>query len=127
MAALAPQPGVLGDAKIYAFPGANGNGTSGTQDITKLMLSTSGLTLMTALLEEGKLESLLGKLTQSIRSNGGKIPESLETLSEAVKSPNPKSKRKPAANVPPPPPLPQALPNSKRNPQDGSPNESAKT
>ncbi|MGB5900700.1 MAG: SPFH domain-containing protein [Geitlerinemataceae cyanobacterium] len=127
VAALAPQPGVLGDAKIYAFPGANGNGTSGTQDITKLMLSTSGLTLMTALLEEGKLESLLGKLTQSIRSNGGKIPESLETLSEAVKSPNPKSKRKPAANVPPPPPLPQALPNSKRNPQDGSPNESAKT
>ncbi|HIK30509.1 MAG TPA: flotillin family protein [Oscillatoriales cyanobacterium M4454_W2019_049] len=115
VAALAPQPGVLGDAKIYAFPGANGNGAGGTQDITKLMLSTSGLTLMTALLEEGKLESLLGKLTQAIRSNGGNIPESLETLTEAVKSPEPKPKRKPVANVPPPPPpLPQSPPNPKK-------------
>lgn len=38
--ALAPQPGVIGDAKIYTF--ANG-GT--TPDLNQLLLSTSGLTL----------------------------------------------------------------------------------
>lgn len=56
--ALAPQPGILGDAKIDAFPGANGNG-NGTQDISKLMLSTSALTLINSFLDEGKLESLI--------------------------------------------------------------------
>lgn len=122
VAALAPQPGILGDAKIYAFPGANGNGAGGTQDITKLMLSTSGLTLMTALLEEGKLESLLGKLTQAIRSNGGTLPSSLETLNEAVQSPESQPKRKPIANIPPPPPPIPSSPNPKRNQTDGSSN-----
>lgn len=46
--ALAPQPGVLGDARIYSFPGANGNGdgVSSASDINKLLLSTSGLSLI---------------------------------------------------------------------------------
>ncbi|WP_428843037.1 SPFH domain-containing protein [Sphaerothrix gracilis] len=66
--ALAPQPGVIGDAKIYAFPGANGNGNgNGMQDINKLLLSTSGLALINSLLEDGKLSTLIGKAGQMIQ------------------------------------------------------------
>ncbi len=74
MQALAPQPGVLGDAKIFAFPGGisngangnsnNGNGSSGLSDISKLMMSTSGLTLINTLLDEGKLGALISQVRQ---------------------------------------------------------------
>jgi uncharacterized membrane protein YqiK len=60
--ALAPQPGVLGDAKIYAFPGANGNNGNGLQDVNKLLLSTSGLALINTLLDEGKLGTLVSQV-----------------------------------------------------------------
>ncbi|NJO08772.1 MAG: flotillin family protein [Leptolyngbyaceae cyanobacterium SL_1_1] len=66
MKALAPQPGVIGDAKIYAFPGANGSG-SGMQDINKLLLSTSGLALINSLLEDGKLSTLIGKAGEMLQ------------------------------------------------------------
>ena len=59
--ALAPQPGVLGDARIYAFP--NGNG-SDAPDINKLLLSTSGLALINTFLEEGKLNEVMGQMGQ---------------------------------------------------------------
>ncbi|NJR37741.1 MAG: flotillin family protein [Leptolyngbyaceae cyanobacterium CSU_1_4] len=59
--ALAPQPGVIGDARVYAFPGANGSGTS---DISKLLMSTSGLALINTLLDEGKLGALVGQIGQ---------------------------------------------------------------
>jgi uncharacterized membrane protein YqiK len=62
LAALAPQPGVLGDTRIYAFPGANGANGNGTGDINKLLLSTSGLALINTLLEEGKLGNLVNQL-----------------------------------------------------------------
>ncbi|MEL4894107.1 flotillin family protein [Crocosphaera sp. Alani8] len=65
---LAPQPGVLGDAKIYAFPGLNSNGGNGTSDISKLMLSTSGLTLINSLLEEGKLGTLISQIKTALNS-----------------------------------------------------------
>ena len=68
---LAPQPGVLGDARIYAFPGLNGNngnGTSSTGDINKLLLSTSGLSLINTLLDEGKLGSLLNQVKTVLSS-----------------------------------------------------------
>lgn len=61
--ALAPQPGVLGDARIYAFGSANGN-SNGVPDINKLLLSTSGLALINTLLDEGKLASLLSQVGQ---------------------------------------------------------------
>jgi len=64
--ALAPQPGVIGDARIYAFPGANGNG-NGAGDINKLLLSTSGLSLINSLLEDGKLGSVLGQVKDLIQ------------------------------------------------------------
>lgn len=67
--ALAPQPGVIGDARIYAFPGANGNGSAG-QDISKLMLSTSGLSLINTLLEDGKLGDLVQQMGQMVRGSG---------------------------------------------------------
>ena len=70
MKAIAPQPGILGDARIYAFPGANnsnGNGSS-VEDINKLLLSTSGLSLINTLLDEGKLAALLTALKQLLNS-----------------------------------------------------------
>lgn len=69
--ALAPQPGVLGDARIYSFPGGNnGSNGSGSGDINKLLLSTSGLQLINTLLDEGKLGSLIGQVSQLVRSSG---------------------------------------------------------
>ncbi|MBE9177130.1 flotillin family protein [Oculatella sp. LEGE 06141] len=68
--ALAPQPGVLGDARVYAFPGANGNGSNGAQDINKLLLSTSGLALINTLLDEGNLGTLIGQVGKLL-NNGG--------------------------------------------------------
>jgi uncharacterized membrane protein YqiK len=71
MQALAPQPGVIGDARVYAFPGANGSNGNGnnnsTGDISKILLSTSGLSVVNALLEDGKLGSLLGQVGQLVR------------------------------------------------------------
>ncbi|MEL6380953.1 MAG: SPFH domain-containing protein, partial [Cyanobacteria bacterium J06626_18] len=68
--ALAPQPGVIGDARIYAFPGAgeNGNGNgNGAGDINKLLLSTSGLALINSLLEDGKLGTVLNQVKDLIQ------------------------------------------------------------
>ncbi|NMG58109.1 flotillin family protein, partial [Geitlerinema sp. P-1104] len=97
--ALAPQPGVLGDAKIYAFPtGNNGNGNGNgnlSQDISKLMLSTSGLGLLESLSQEGKLEGLMTTLAQLLKSNNnqGETPGTIETAkpSPAKASPPPSS------------------------------------
>ncbi|MBP0000862.1 MAG: flotillin family protein [Cyanobacteria bacterium SID2] len=83
---LAPQPGILGDAKIYAFPGNNGNG-SVSQDVTKLMLSTSGLTLIEGLLEDGKLNQLLDRVLVLLRSDPQAIDRILEsTVSSSADS-----------------------------------------
>ncbi len=62
MKAIAPQPGILGDTKIYSFPGLNGNGNSGVGDINKLLLSTSGLSLINGLLEEGKMGTIVEQI-----------------------------------------------------------------
>ena len=59
---------MLGDAKIYAFPGLNGNNGNGTGDISKLMLSTSGLTLINSLLDEGKLGTLIQQVKTALNS-----------------------------------------------------------
>ncbi len=76
---LAPQPGVLGDARIYAFPGMNGNSANGNgNDINKLLLSTSGLSLINTLLDEGKLGNLVAQLKGLLQSNSddqNSIPE----------------------------------------------------
>ncbi|MEM8640915.1 MAG: flotillin family protein [Cyanobacteria bacterium P01_G01_bin.54] len=66
---LAPQPGVLGDARIYAFPGSNGSDGNGLGDINKLLLSTSGLELINSLLDEGKLATLIGQLKGFLNDN----------------------------------------------------------
>ncbi|MGB3513785.1 MAG: SPFH domain-containing protein [Microcoleaceae cyanobacterium] len=89
--ALAPQPGILGDAKIYAFPGANGNNGNSAQEISKLMLSTSGLTLINSLLDEGKLEGLITKVTQLVRSNNGAMSELLDSSVDTIKTTTQKS------------------------------------
>lgn len=68
--ALAPQPGVLGDARIYAFPGAGGNGNGKSPDVNQLLLSTSGLSLINTLLEEGKLGQIISAIAQLMRDPG---------------------------------------------------------
>ncbi len=70
MQALAPQPGVLGDARIYSFPGANGNNGNGATDVNKLLLSTSGLALINTLLDEGKLGALIAQVKQLVSNDG---------------------------------------------------------
>ena len=64
---LAPQPGVLGNTRIYSFPGANNNG-KGVEDINKLLLSTSGISVINSLLEEGKLGDLISQISQLIQN-----------------------------------------------------------
>ncbi|KST64028.1 flotillin family protein [Mastigocoleus testarum] len=71
---LAPQPGVLGNIRIYSFPGANNNG-KGVDDINKLLLSTSGISMINNLLEEGKLGELISQVGQLIHHQDGAKPE----------------------------------------------------
>ena len=69
VSALAPQPGVIGNTRIYSFPGANGNG-KGIEDINKLLLSTSGIAVINSLLEEGKLGELISQISQLMQNKG---------------------------------------------------------
>ena len=74
--ALAPQPGVIGDARIYAFPGAGDNGNAngnGAGDINKLLLSTSGLALINSLLEDGKLGTVLSQVKDLIQGESASV------------------------------------------------------
>ncbi|MGD1914021.1 MAG: SPFH domain-containing protein [Rivularia sp. (in: cyanobacteria)] len=92
VASLAPQPGVIGNTRIYSFPGANNNG-KGVEDINKLLLSTSGISVINGLLEEGKLGDLIsqiGKLIQNkdeVKSDA-LIPEVLDDILESNFSDN---------------------------------------
>ena len=88
MKAIAPQPGVLGDARIYAFPGANSNNGSGSgiDDINKLLLSTSGLSLINTLLDEGKLAALLTALKQLLNSSNDSRSNQTRLNSESQQS-----------------------------------------
>ncbi|MBD2312601.1 flotillin family protein [Desertifilum sp. FACHB-1129] len=104
--ALAPQPGVLGDARIYAFPGANGNNGNGNGigDLNKLLMSTSGLTLINSLLEEGKLGGLLRQVTQSVRSGNSTAENLAQMLAPPAPTPAIAHPQSPP-EMPPPPPL----------------------
>lgn len=110
---LAPQPGVLGDARIYSFPGANGNGSNGngngtgTGDISKLLLSTSGLSLINALLDEGKLGKLIAEVKGLLNTNS--TPTTPTPPKTEIPTPPPPPKRstalaKPINSIAPPPP-----------------------
>ncbi|NEP56457.1 MAG: flotillin family protein [Symploca sp. SIO2G7] len=112
--ALAPQPGVLGDTRIYSFPGANGNngnGASSAGDINKLLLSTSGLSLINTLLDEGKLGTVLSQVKQLMRngeSSSSQSQSSPKTTRKTVQTPAlpvNKSTQPPAKQpIPAPPP-----------------------
>lgn len=84
--ALTPQPGVLGDARIYSFPGANGNNGNGTSDINKLLLSTSGLSLINTLLDEGKLSGVIAQVSQLLRNDGKVSNGSFEAIVENLQT-----------------------------------------
>jgi len=87
LAALAPQPGVIGDARIYSFPGA-GQGADGPGDINKLLLSTSGLALINSLLDEGRLGQLAGQVRQLLQ---GDSPSPATTAPDTNTDPAPES------------------------------------
>ena len=80
---LAPQPGVIGDTRIYAFPGTNSQENAGVGDINKLLLSTSGLSLIQTLLTEGKLTNLLTALKQLLNSQQPSSPTQTTTMTTA--------------------------------------------
>ncbi|ANV85663.1 flotillin [Picosynechococcus sp. PCC 7003] len=116
MKSLAPQPGVLGDAKVFAFPGTNGDG-AGLGDINKLLLSTSGLSLVNGLLEDGKLGALLAQVKGLLQDNNADtsnnaVLQNVESLLAELKE------KKTATTSPEPPPLPTAfvpLPNEAKD------------
>ncbi|AMA10072.1 flotillin family protein [Picosynechococcus sp. PCC 73109] len=89
MKSLAPQPGVLGDAKVFAFPGTNGDG-AGLGEINKLLLSTSGLSLVNGLLEDGKLGTLLAQVKGLLQDNdadtsNNEVLQNVEALLDELK------------------------------------------
>ncbi len=86
---LAPQPGILGDTRIYAFPGAGGdqgNGVSGASDISKMLLSTSGLSLINTLLDEGKLGKVISQVKQLLSADGTSSPDAATVESASAPS-----------------------------------------
>lgn len=81
--ALAPQPGVLGDARIYAFPGAGSNGNGVAGDVNKLLLSTSGIELINTLMDEGKLGRVIGQVKDLLMTSQGNGSSSSSPTSSA--------------------------------------------
>jgi uncharacterized membrane protein YqiK len=80
--ALAPQAGVLGDTRVYAFPGTNGSSGSGIGEVNKLLLSTSGLGLINTLLEDGKLGALLTQVAQLLQDRAAAPPTTASMVQE---------------------------------------------
>ena len=76
---LAPQPGVIGDTRIYAFPGTKEQNNNGLGDINKLLLSTSGLSLIETFLDEGKLTNLLTVLKQLLNGQESTVSNKITT------------------------------------------------
>ncbi len=74
--ALAPQPGVLGDARIYTFAGGNNGSANGMGDINKLLFSTSGLEILTTLLDEKRLGSLINQVGSLLQGNSAENSDS---------------------------------------------------
>ncbi len=79
VSSLAPQPGVIGNTRIYSFPGANGNG-KGVEDINKLMLSTSGFSMINSLLEEGNLGKIISQITKLVQNKDEVKRDSPDTI-----------------------------------------------
>lgn len=110
---LAPQPGVLGDARIYSFPGANGNGSNGNGngksagvgDINKLLLSTSGLSLINAILDEGKLGKVIAEVKDLLNTNNTPTPPKAETPTPPPAPQRSTALAKPINSIAPPPPV----------------------
>ncbi|MBP0009278.1 MAG: flotillin family protein [Roseofilum sp. SBFL] len=113
---LTPQPGILGDTRIYSFPGANGNNGNGMGDINKLLMSTSGLSLVNALMDEGKLGALLQQISQMVRNpNPPEADSSNAQPKPEASSPAPGSE-KPAKAIAPPKRQPMKPPSAPENP-----------
>ncbi len=92
VSSLAPQPGVIGNTRIYSFPGANGNGKGGVEDINKLLLSTSGISVINSLLEEGNLGKVISQISKLVQKKDEVksepiIPEVVDnSISDSIES-----------------------------------------
>jgi uncharacterized membrane protein YqiK len=101
---LSPQPGILGDARIYAFPGLNGqngNGSSSTSDLNKLLLSTSGLSLINTLLDEGKLATVITQVKQLLTSPPTVTPQTPKPTIPEPSAPHSPPTISPLSKTPP--------------------------
>lgn len=126
--ALAPQPGVLGDARVYSFGGNNGGGTN--TDINQLLLSTSGLQFVDTLLDEDKLGRLIEQVSRLLqdRSRARYTPTESETTgpsSPTTTSQAESSKNFASTAATPPPPLTLVPPPESHVAQDIDPDEPA--
>ncbi|WP_448570679.1 flotillin family protein [Trichothermofontia sp.] len=126
--ALAPQPGVLGDARVYSFGGNNGGGAS--PDISQLLLSTSGLQFVDTLLDEGKLGGLIEQVSRLLQDRSRSryaAPESDASRNPppTASSPVETSKNFASTAATPPPPLTLVPPPESHVAQDIDPDQPA--
>jgi uncharacterized membrane protein YqiK len=63
LSALAPEPGVLGETKVYSFAGGNAGG-----EIAKTIAGTNGLAMLSTMLEENSLSSIVNSITQFMKT-----------------------------------------------------------
>ncbi len=85
---LTPQPGILGDARIYAFPGGNGDGSSGgLSQINQLMLSASGFAVLNSLLEGGRFEAIAKQIGQLLQGQNPIASDAASAASPDLSSP----------------------------------------
>ena len=63
MEALTPEPGVLGETKVYSFAGGNAGG-----EIAKTIAGTNGLSVLSTMLEENSLSDIVSSITRLLRT-----------------------------------------------------------
>ena len=80
MASLTPEPGVMGETKVYSFSGGNAGG-----EIAKTIAGANGLSVLSTLLEENSLSSIVSSLTRFMQAKADTTPsQSPELAREAT-------------------------------------------
>lgn len=63
MEAITPEPGVLGETKVYSFAGGNAGG-----EIAKTIAGVNGLSVLSTMLEENSLSDIVSSITRLIKT-----------------------------------------------------------
>ena len=80
MQALTPEPGVLGETKVYSFAGGNAGG-----EIAKTLAGANGLSMLSTMLEENSLSDLVNTLTRFMKPQTDPAPTKAADVLSAVK------------------------------------------